>query len=271
VPFVDIGGVTLHVEETGSGLPCLVSHGGPGLNHGLYRSLDRLGEIRRLVFWDHRGHGRSDPLPAGEVAMSLFADDVIRLADALDIESFALFGHSFGGWVALEAALRHPGRVATLVLAATTPGQLGASESADDEQGEPMPQEIERLLLSQPGTDAEAAEVYRSLAPHFMRSVDAAPLLDVIDDSTISAQSMQRVFGALAGWSAIDRLELLQCPTLLLAGRHDVFCSPPQLARIAKRVPSADLVLFENSGHFMWFEEPDRFFSEVVGPWLSEH
>ena len=201
----------------------------------------------------------------------MFADDVVRLADALDIENFALFGHSFGGWVALEAALRHPGRVSALVLAATTPGQLGATESAEEEQGNPMPEELEQLLLSQPGTDVEAAEVYRALAPYFMRSLDASPLLDTIDESVVSADSMRRVFEALAAWSAIDRLEELDCPTLLLAGRHDVFCSPPQLGRIAKRVPSAELVLFENSGHFMWFEEPDRFFNEIVGPWLARH
>jgi proline iminopeptidase len=203
--------------------------------------------------------------------MALFADDAVRLADGLDIETFALFGHSFGGWVALEAALRHPSRVSALVLAATTPGQLGATESADEEQGEPMPEEIERLLLSQPGTNKEAAEVYRALAPHFLRSQEATPLLDAIDESNVSADSMRRVFEALAVWSAIDRLEGLACPTLLLAGRHDVFCSPPQLARIAKRVPSAELVMFENSGHFMWFEEPDRFFNKVVGPWLARH
>jgi proline iminopeptidase len=273
MPNTDIAsGATLYYEEVGGGRPCLVAHGGPGLHHGVYRSLDRLGEIRRLVYWDHRGHGRSGPLPVGEVTMSLFADDAIALADALDIESFAMFGHSFGGWVALEAALRHPDRVSALVLVATTPGQLGSTESPDDEeQGEPMPREIEQLLLSQPATDAEAVEVYRALAPHFMRSADPALLLDELKDGSASADSMQRVFGALAVWSAIDRLDHLECPTLLLAGRHDVFCSPPQLGRIARRVPSAELVVFQESGHFIWFEEPKRFFGNVVGPWLGKH
>jgi proline iminopeptidase len=272
MPEITLGsGTTLFYEEFGEGPPCLVAHGGPGLHHGVYRSLDRLGDIRRLVYWDHRGHGRSAPLPDGEVQMSLFADDAVALADALGIDRFALFGHSFGGWVALEAALRHPERVSALVLAATTPGQLGSTENPEEEQGEPMPEEIERLLLSQPGTDAEAAAVYRALAPHFMRSADAAVLLQEINKGPVSADSMGRVFGALSAWSAIDRLDALSCPTLLLAGRHDVFCSPPQLRRIAKRAPSAELVVFEDSGHFIWFEEPDRFFGEVVGPWLAKH
>jgi proline iminopeptidase len=272
MPTIEItGDIDLFYNEVGTGPPCLVAHGGPGLHHGVYRSLDRLAAIRRLVYWDHRGHGRSDPLPDGDVPMSLFADDTVALADALGIDEFALLGHSFGGWVALETALRHPDRVSTLVLAATTPGQLGATESDRDDQGAPMPERLERLLLSQPETDSEAADVYRALAPHFMRDQDASSLLDEIRDGLVSADSMRKVFAALAAWSAVDRLGGIRCPTLLLAGSHDVFCSPPQLARIAGRVQQAQIVLFEESGHFMWFEEPDRFFDEIVGPWLAAH
>lgn len=80
---------------------------------------------------------------------------------------------------------------------------------------------------------------------------------------------MVRVFDALSRWSAVDRLGDIACPTLLLAGRYDVFCSPQQLHRITRRVPHAESVVFEDSGHFMWVEEPDRFFP-IVREWLDE-
>ena len=89
--------VLLHTEVVGAGSPCLVAHGGPGLHHGIYRTLDPLGASVSLVYWDHRGHGRSDPLPDGLVAMSLFADDAVIVADRFGHDRFAVFGHSFAG------------------------------------------------------------------------------------------------------------------------------------------------------------------------------
>lgn len=261
--------VVLHHVEVGSGEPCLVVHGGPGLHHGLYRTLDPLASTHRLVYWDHRGHGRSDPLPDGPVDISLFADDAVALADRLGLETFAVFGHSFGGWVAQELALRHPGRVSALVLAATTPGQLGATESADDEQGPPPPEEVEAALAVPPADDAALIDVYIRLTPHFVRGADPTPLLAALDPDLVSADSMVRVFDALSRWSALDRLDRIACPTLVLAGRHDVFCSPEQLVRIARRIPHADHVVFEECGHFLWLEDPGRFFP-LVGDWLSQ-
>ena len=260
----------LHCTLLGEGPPCFIAHGGPGLHHGLYRSLDPLAARHLLVYWDHRGHGRSDPLPGGPVSMSLFADDAVVLADRLGIETFAVFGHSFGGWVAQELALRHPNRVSAMILAGTTPGQLGRTESADDDQGAPPPAEVADLLATSAANDAELIDVYTRLAPYYFRGGDTSTLVAALSPELVSADSMVRVFDALSRWSAVDRLGDIVCPTLLLAGRHDVFCSPQQLDRIARRVAHAESAVFENSGHFMWIEEPDQFFPLVRG-WLDKH
>lgn len=258
----------LHVEVVGDGPPLLVAHGGPGANHTLYRTLDPLADVHRLVFWDHRGHGRSAALPERQVEIEDFADDVVAVADGLGIDRFALFGHSFGGWVAQEVALRHPGRVEALVLAGTTPGQLGATESPDDDQGPPPPDEVSRLMTTMPATDEEAQAVYRALGPHFARTADPAFLEQALGDRPPSAATMARVFDALSRWSAVDRLHQIGCRTLVVGGRHDVFCSPQQHERIARRIPGAELAVFERSGHFPWLEERDAFFVRVAG-WLG--
>lgn len=260
----------LHSEVVGVGRPCLVAHGGPGLHHGLYRSLDPLAAGSQLVYWDHRGHGRSGPLPDGPAMMAMFVDDAVVVADQLGINTFAVFGHSFGGWVAQELAIRHPHRVSALVLAATTPGQLGSSESPDDDQGPPPPADVAELMATQPATDADLIQLYSKLAPHFLRGADTAPFIAALDLELVSADSMRRVFAALGEWSVVDRLGDIACPTLVLAGQHDVFCSPQQLTRIARRITHADHVVFENSGHFTWLEEPARFLPLVV-EWLNRN
>jgi pimeloyl-ACP methyl ester carboxylesterase len=258
----------LHHVVVGTGAPCLVVHGGPGLHHGPYRDLDPLArDGRRLVYWDHRGHGRSDPLPDGPIDMSSFADDAVALADHLGLDRFAVLGHSFGGWVAQELALRHPQRVRALVLAATTPGQLGTTESADDDQGPPPPADVAALMSTPPASDDDLIRLYTALAPHFLRGHDTTSFVDALEPDLVSADSMIRVFDALSRWSAVDRLHTIECPTLVLAGRHDGFCSPQQLERIARRIPHAQHEVFD-TGHFLWVEDPDRFFPLVSG-WLD--
>jgi proline iminopeptidase len=261
-----VGG--LNVVTVGTGAPLLVAHGGPGMSHDLYRSLDPLSEERQLVFWDHRGHGRSERLPDGPVSMSLFADDVLTVADGLGIDRFALFGHSFGGWVAQEAALRHPDRIAAIVLAGTTPGQLGATESPDDDQGPPPPGEVAALFSTVPRTDAELVEKYAALAPYFTHSADPSTLRDAIDPSLVSADSYVRVFDALSRWSAVDRLVRIACPTLLVAGRYDDLCSVQQHERIARRVSDPDLAVVDGVGHFSWLERPAVL--DLIGNWLHD-
>jgi proline iminopeptidase len=72
----------------------------------------------------------------------------------------------------------------------------------------------------------------------------------------------------LSGWSSVDRLGTIACPVRLACGRHDVFTSHPQSFRVADRVKGAQVVIFEDSGHFPWLDEPDRFFAVVEG-WLT--
>ena len=90
------------------------------------------------------------------------------------------------------------------------------------------------------------------------------------DGTIFRAATMVRGFEVLAGWSSVDRLPRIQQPALVVAGRHDVFTSWPQAHRIARRLPNATVEVFEDSGHFPWVEEPDRFFA-VLRAWLSEH
>src|SRR5436190_4213055 len=99
-------GVGLNVEELGRGLPVVVLHGGPGLDHSMFRPyLDTLAGDFRLLYVDMRGQGRSDRVDPTTLSLDAFAHDVDLLAEALQLESFALLGHSFGAIVTTRHAL----------------------------------------------------------------------------------------------------------------------------------------------------------------------
>jgi proline iminopeptidase len=114
-------GTELFHLEVGNGLPCLVMHGGLGVDHSQFReALDPLGDLLRLVYYDHRGNGRSGRPPIATLTLEQLAADADALRTHLGFEKVAVLGHSYGGCLALQYALRYPRRVSHLILVGTT-------------------------------------------------------------------------------------------------------------------------------------------------------
>ena len=271
MPTAAINGTELYYETSGGGTPCLALHGGLGFDHQyLRRTLKPLEGRMRMVYFDHRGNGRSGRPPMETMTMEQLAHDVAGLMDALEIETALVLGHSYGGFVAQEFALRHPDRLRGLILVDTTPGQLGSSESESDEQGPPIPDEMVELMSIVPATDAEFEALAPRMLPFYVHSTPVAEVAAVVDGTIFSAGAMVRGFQVLAGWSSVDRLGAVTVPTLLPWGKQDLVCSLPQAHRIARRLPAAEVRVFERSGHFPWLEEPDAFFP-AVEEWLTRH
>ena len=118
-----IRGTELFYEAHGTGRPLLLMHGGMGHDHAYLRPwLDRLAGTFRLVFYDHRGNGRSERSASlAGVGLDTWADDANALRQHLELGTIVVFGHSFGGFVALEYARRHPDTLAGLILCSTAP------------------------------------------------------------------------------------------------------------------------------------------------------
>src|SRR5438046_10547054 len=99
-PRVDVDvpdGYGMFVEEVGSGFPLIVLHGGPGLDHTMFRPwLDPLGDELRLLYVDERGQGRSERVDPATLSLEVFARDVDLLAEPLELHGFALLGRSCG-------------------------------------------------------------------------------------------------------------------------------------------------------------------------------
>jgi len=269
VAIANLNGTSIWYEQEGTGPPCLILHGGLGVDHTLYqRTLSGLRRRLSLIYLDHRGNGRSGRPPIDTITMEQLADDAAALVKHLGLEQVVVLGHSYGGFVAQELALRHGDVVSALLLVDTTPGQLGATEDPDDDQGPPPSPELIEAMSATPSSDDELAVGMRDLFRFYLHRLDPAELEPVFADTIFSVAAMARGFEVLAGWSAVDRLSSITAPTLVLVGRHDPVTSWPQATRIASRVPDAEKVVFEDSGHVPWLDEPDRFF-DVVGSWLD--
>jgi proline iminopeptidase len=268
MPFTEVRGAELYFETRGSGPPCLTLHGGLGFDHHYMKSLAPIEDSVQVTYFDQRGNGQSSPEFARALTMENLADDAAALMAQVSPQPWIVLGHSFGGFVAQELALRHPAAVRALVLIDTTPGQLGANETPSEEQGPPPPPGMAELMSRPPDSDSELEEMAEKMLSFYLHNRPPSEVLPLFSGTIYSAQAMIRGFEVLSGWSSVDRLSTISCPTLLLWGREDVVCSYPQAKRIASRMADATLEVFNESGHFPWLEAPEHFFLKLRG-WLG--
>ncbi|WP_216319222.1 alpha/beta fold hydrolase [Deinococcus aestuarii] len=277
---LDVGDTRLHAVLRGPETfpPLIVLHGGPGLDHTEFADyLDPLTDTVRLVLLDERAQGRSDrEAPAETWTLGQMAADVSAVARALGAPRYAVFGHSYGAFVALQHAVEHPGAAAATVVCCG----VGSSRWLDDiperlQSFEP-PELREQVQTSWANeadvrTEADLARLMHEQMPwHF-----ADPRDPRIADYEVRVEAagpryapdVLRQF-SVAGYGGIeveDRLERVTGPLLVLAGRHDRTCPPGASELIATRVPGAGLHIFEGSGHMPFVEEPEAFLGVVRG------
>src|SRR5512135_3342987 len=116
---MQIRDVSLFVKVMGQGYPLVLMHGGPGPDHTSLLALQPLADQFTLVFYDHRCNGRSMGAEASSMTFENLTADADALRQALGFDKWAVLGHSFGGYVALEYALRYPHSLSHLLLVDT--------------------------------------------------------------------------------------------------------------------------------------------------------
>jgi proline iminopeptidase len=263
--LVDAGDTRLFVAERGEGpVPLLVLHGGPGLDHTMFgRHLDGLADTCRLLFVDLRSQGRSLPSDPATWTLTQLAADVEALAHTLELEDYAVLGHSFGAFVALQHAVDFSGRPAASIISAGLPS---ARFLADVERNLAAfePEALREQVTQSWAREAEATtqEECRSLLsdqlpfhfrdPHDPRIEDMrAGLAEMTFAPDVLRESARSDYGGL---EVEDRLADVTHPVLVLAGRHDRTCSVAGAEAIANGVPGAELEVFEQSGHMTYIE-----------------
>lgn len=275
--MISIRDVSLNVEVVGHGYPLLLMHGGPGLDHWSLAPFRKLADRFTLVFYDHRCNGRSTGAVESMTWENLTADaDALR--QELGFEQWAVLGHSFGGHVALEYALRYPQSLSHLILLDTGADSHWSQENA-------------ALVLAQRGYSPKKVELVRrwfngEFAPQefFRMSMRIGgayyhgPFLwamaKAMVDGAWRAKPRPETFifasrQLIRGWTVLERLGEITVPTLVMAGRED-FVFPPECQKdLAAGIPGARLRMIEHAGHEPHDEQSSEVM-EAVGEFITQ-
>jgi len=268
----DFDGVRIYHNAIGRGEPLLLLHGGPGLFHDYFLPhLTPLAKAHRLVFFDQRGGGRSvQTLRPEDLTIAEFTADIERLRDHLGLGRIHLLGHSWGGLLALNYAIKYPQALGSIILvdsAAPNP-KLSIQTMLNRQKQMAAVPELAAVVQSDAfrAGDPEAVETYFKLmdaSSFFDRSL--APRLEVKFTRETAAAMLSvssQVFPQMAAFDAIHGLARVKAPTLIIHGTHDFI--PLESARLLHEgIPGSRLAVFEDCGHYPFVEQPGRFLAAV--------
>jgi pimeloyl-ACP methyl ester carboxylesterase len=264
--------VSLFVDVVGRGHPLVLMHGGPSGDHWTMLPFRRLADRFTLVFYDHRGNGRSTGAAVSSMTWENLTADADALRQRLDFDKWAVLGHSFGGQVALEYALRYPDSLSHLVLLDTGGdsrwSQQHAAEVVAKRGYSPEKVELVRRWFNGEFTPKEWYPIFLRIGGAYFHNPSLRVMLgDVIRGGwRAKVRPEAQIFAfryLLKGWTVMDRLGQITVPTLVMAGRDD-FVFPLECQReLAAGIPNARLRLIERAGHNPHVEQPTEVMQAV--------
>jgi 3-oxoadipate enol-lactonase len=253
MPFATNATVKLHWDSFGAGPPVLLVAGQGMTVEGWWATIPILARSFRVIAFDHRDTGQSSRFPWPYTVAQL-AHDAVAVLDAAGERSAHVYGISLGSLVAQEVALRHPDRVAALVLGASSAGGFAAYK--------PSPTSFAQTFLVRAGgmgpEEAEWAAVPYTYAERTRRLHPERIATDIAHRTSSPPEPLAYMHqgAAVAAHDAYERLNTMTAPTLVVHGEEDVFIPPANALVLAERIPGAELRLWPDAAHMYTIDEP---------------
>ncbi|MFP4287053.1 MAG: alpha/beta fold hydrolase [Candidatus Izemoplasmataceae bacterium] len=278
--FLNLGDINIHIMIEGANFPLFILHGGPGLDHHYFGNyLDNLLDEFKLIFVDLRGNGLSEMGDKSALTVKQMAKDISKIAEILKLTEYAVMGHSFGGFVALEHATMNSKNLKFTVLMNTLHTAFDASNN------ECFLKLDKKLLKSIEENNKILSETYKNgknnhlneetfikqsfinslplyfpTSPHLMNDFIA-----LLDQTCISVKTMQIMNSSNYGnYEVLHRLDQIHTNVLIVTSDYDCICNPKHSYDMHHKIPKSELHTFRGVGHFPFIEQPSLLASLII-------
>ncbi|HEX6682554.1 MAG TPA: alpha/beta hydrolase [Candidatus Limnocylindrales bacterium] len=274
--FVEIKGNRLNVEVLGDepGKPTMiVHHGAPGLGSMAEPrvSFAPFADDYRVIVFDARGSGASGG--TGPFTHEQWAADVDGLREWAGAEQIVMAGGSYGGFIAMEYAIRYPQMVSKLVLRDTAADnanqELAMANALASARVKIDRTKLDRIMSGTVRDDDDLRDCWAEILPLYDHDLDWEKVRQRVEATPYRYQTHNFAFAHnQPNYDIKGRLPEIKAPTLVTVGRHDWITPVSCSETIASLIPNARLVVFEKSGHSPQVEEAPEF-QRVVRSFLS--
>ena len=251
---VNIGEIQLYYETHGEGIPLMLVAGLASDSQSWQPVIADLAAQYQVIVLDNRGIGRTSPQQA-DISIGKIADDCIKLVRHLGLPSVNLLGHSMGGFVALDMAIRYPERINKLILAGTS--------SSNSKRNNALFSDWASDLKS--GMDPKAwfrNIFYWIFSTRFFEdpaTVCEAVRLAVEYPYPQSAIAFENQVKAIAAYHCNERLSGIASKTLVIGGQEDLLFPVKVCSGLAQAIPGAIFSLIDDAAHSIHMEQPQAF------------
>jgi len=275
--YAEINGVKIYYETAGEGEQVIMTfHGGPGIgdgddNKGMFKSFH---DDYRLIYFDQRGNGRSDDAIDSSYTHEQIIDDADCLRDYLGVDKMVISGGSYGGILGMEYALKYPDRVTKMILRGTAASNELQQYAFENALKADLPgineKMLQNLFYGHMKSDEDLKEHFALIYPLYSKKHDLEKARKLFERKKFRHRTHNAFFRhAFPQYDIRDRLKDISVPTLILVGRHD-WITPLHFAEeLARGIPRAKLEIFEEAGHSINADMPDKF-HDVVRKFLIE-
>jgi len=261
MPVLNINGVSVNYEVAGEGKAVVLLHGYTGSSQDWSNQMSALSPMYRVIAVDLRGHGKSSaPSRETDYSMEIFVEDVHSILTHLNLEKCCLVGHSLGGFIALEFALKYSELLAGLVLVDTSSGDWEKPAGYA---------ELRAKLDELASTQGMGAAFEYDAANNPLR-IDRFKRHPELRETTRQKMLMTSVDGyiytarAMGQWKSVtERLSEIKVPTCVFWGEEDTpFLEASRT--LEDLIPDAELISVKGSGHSPHEESPQLFNEKLV-------
>lgn len=256
---VTVNGLTVSYSVHGpDDAPVVIFIHGFPLNKSMWNAqMDALKDNYRVIAYDIRGHGNSDP-GIDDFFIELFVNDLLRFMEKLGIEKSILCGLSLGGYIALNAVLKYPGRFDGLILNDTQ----CIADTPEIKENRCMA----IIRIKEKGVDQYADEIIKNLfaSESFTKKKNVIKAVKEMILST-HKQSLCNTLHALAERKeTCTRLEEINIPVLIMVGKEDKITLIAAAQQMHEKIRDSSLTIILHAGHISNMENPTEFNFQLV-------